>query len=47
VKEHGAIVELNAVRGALQAGATTVVFAIEHGEHDDYRSEPIPITVTP
>ncbi len=39
--------ELNAVRGALQAGATTVVFAIEHGEHDDYRSEPIPITVTP
>ncbi len=39
--------ELNAVRGALQAGATTVVLAIEHGEHDDYRSEPIAITVTP
>lgn len=37
--------ELNAARGALQAGATTtVVFAIEH---DDYRSEAIPITVTP
>lgn len=31
----------------VQAGATTVVFAIEHGQHDDYTSEAIPITVTP
>ncbi|MEW5927486.1 MAG: hypothetical protein AB1941_08375 [Gemmatimonadota bacterium] len=31
----------------VQAGTTTVVFAIEHGGHDDYRSEPIPVTVTP
>lgn len=29
------------------AGATTVVVAVEHGSHDDYRSPAIPIVVTP
>jgi hypothetical protein len=43
IESHGDHMDL----AGLQAGATTVVFAIEHGEHDDYRSEPIPITVTP
>jgi hypothetical protein len=43
IEKHGDHADLVGV----QAGSTTVVFAVEHGGHDDYRSEPIPITVTP
>ena len=43
IESHGDHMDLV----GLQAGATTVVFAVEHGGHDDYRSEAIPITVTP
>lgn len=31
----------------LRAGATTAEFSIRHGSHDDYRSPPVPVTVTP
>jgi hypothetical protein len=43
IESHGDHLDLE----GLQAGATTVIFAIEHGGHDDYESPDIPITVTP
>lgn len=43
IDSHGDHMDLDGV----SAGSTTVVFSIMHGNHSDYDSPAIPITVTP
>lgn len=43
IDSHGDHLDLDGVA----AGSTTVVFSIMHGNHSDYDSPTIPITVTP
>lgn len=43
IDSHGDHVDLDGVA----AGSTTVVFSVLHGNHSDYDSPAIPITVTP